>query len=362
MADDNDSSDDSIIERFRRADPRLTIAARDFQSLRYEKTIVMALLVQLVIASFSSFLVLGLVSVYSAESDVSRIGVTGNATEPIETEMADEEELKAFEYTDGQSLARGVRDDDVDAGVIADRGSNGRLEVTLLIPDEELETTILITQLKDSLEDVENAQRIAVSDSLDAQVLSYPDVDASNPYFTFTYTVLIPLLIFLPIFISGSILVDSVTEEIERQTMELLEVTPTSLTGIIDAKVVVASLLAPGQAALWLLLLRVNGIRIEHPFALLAFTLSLAALFVAIGTAIALWLRSRQHAQLVYSGVLIVAFAGLSVLPQPPANVAARLAAGSTVASTYATILGVGVVAIGVYAFVRSRIESIARR
>ena len=42
------------------ADPRLTIARRELQTLRSEKTIVLALLIQLFIAAFSSFLVVGL--------------------------------------------------------------------------------------------------------------------------------------------------------------------------------------------------------------------------------------------------------------------------------------------------------------
>lgn len=37
--------------------------------------------------------------------------------------------------------------------------------------------------------------------------------ELGQPYFGFTYTVLVPLLTFLPVFLSGSIAVDAITEE-----------------------------------------------------------------------------------------------------------------------------------------------------
>jgi len=48
--------------------PRIRIALRELSTLKSEKTIVLALLIQLVIAAFSSFLVVGLVSLYDPAS------------------------------------------------------------------------------------------------------------------------------------------------------------------------------------------------------------------------------------------------------------------------------------------------------
>jgi len=47
---------------------RLTIAKRELQVLGREKTIVLALVIQLFVASFSGFLVVGLVSLYDPGS------------------------------------------------------------------------------------------------------------------------------------------------------------------------------------------------------------------------------------------------------------------------------------------------------
>ena len=67
-------------------DPRYLIARREVKSLSREKTIVLALLIQLFVAGFSSFLVVGLTSLYdpgavsSGEVDVA---VTGDAADAL---------------------------------------------------------------------------------------------------------------------------------------------------------------------------------------------------------------------------------------------------------------------------------------
>jgi len=52
----------------RNRDSRLTIAGRELSGLRAEKTILLAIAIQLFIAAFSSFLVVGLVSMYDPGS------------------------------------------------------------------------------------------------------------------------------------------------------------------------------------------------------------------------------------------------------------------------------------------------------
>ncbi len=98
-----------------------------------------------------------------------------------------------------------------------------------------------------------------------------PDTVSASQYFGFTYATLIPLLLFLPPFISGSVAVDTVTEELERGTMELLRVAPVSLLDIIDGKALGMVLLAPAQALMWLALLSTNGIAVSNPAAILLF-------------------------------------------------------------------------------------------
>ena len=102
---------------------------------------------------------------------------------------------------------------------------------------------------------LERAERTDRLESLESSPIALPGTPRESPYFGFTYTVLLPLLLFLPAFISGSIAVDSITEEIEQGTLELLRVSPLSLGEIVDGKAAAMAGLAPLQAALWLLLL-----------------------------------------------------------------------------------------------------------
>ena len=65
------------------ANAGLVVARRDLASLSREKTIVLALAIQLFIAAFSSFLLVGLVSLYdpaSAPGGDIDVGVAGNAS------------------------------------------------------------------------------------------------------------------------------------------------------------------------------------------------------------------------------------------------------------------------------------------
>jgi len=122
-----------------------------------------------------------------------------------------------------------------------------------------VETTVIVVQLRDLLRTYERQERADRAASLSESPLPLPERTGTSPYFTFTYTVLIPVLVFLPVFISGSLVVDSITEEIDEGTFELLRVAPVTLGEIVDGKALAAVAIAPGQALLWLLLLRVNG-------------------------------------------------------------------------------------------------------
>lgn len=53
-------------------------------------------------------------------------------------------------------------------------------------------------------------------------------------HFEFIYGILIPLLVFTPVFISSGLIIDTITEEYERRTMELLEVAPVSFSQILN--------------------------------------------------------------------------------------------------------------------------------
>ena len=245
---------------------RLTIAKRELQVLSREKTIVLALAVQLFIAGFSGFLVVGLVSLYdpgSVDGYQIEAAVTGDAADEMAAAIDERDALSSTEYNSTTTAFADFDEGRVQA-VFETSTREGQIDVVLTAPDGSIETTLVVAESQKALRALERNQRIDRAVDLSVVPLDLPADSGGNPYFDFTYTVLLPLLVFLPVFISGSIAVDSITEEVDRGTLELLRVAPVSLTQIVDGKALAMITIAPLQAMTWLTLLSLNGVSIAN--------------------------------------------------------------------------------------------------
>ncbi|MWV39714.1 ABC transporter permease [Natrialba sp. INN-245] len=334
--DDGDDRRSSGLWRARRA-----IVRRQLRSLRSEKTILLAIAIQLFIAAFSSFLVVGLVSMYepdSVDGYEADVAVTGSDTDEL-IAVADQQGGIDPRFYDDRAAAHHAFDEGwVDAVLDANRDDDGRLVVSVTAPDGGLETTLLVVQIRETLETIEHVERIENEDSFEEPPLAVPGETDASPYAEFTYTVLLPLLLFLPAFISGSIVVDSLVEERQRGTLELLRVAPVSFVDVVDAKLAATAALAPIQAIAWLALLAFNGTGIANPFALLVLVSALAVLVVGVGGAVALTAPDRRQAQLLYSTGIVGALVVSTVLPEHPANTVAKFAIGSATTVTWLSL------------------------
>lgn len=346
--------------------PRWSIAKRDLSSLSREKTIVLAICIQLFIAGFSGFLVVGLTSLYdpsSVEGEAQiEIVVTGDAHERLLAVADDTENVRAHHSPDSEMAMEAFENGDVDAVVTSravSAGDGSQLQVEAVVPAEDLRTTLIVVQLRELLTELERLERVDRTDHLEFTPIEVPDDVGSSSYFSFTYTILLPLLLFLPPFISGSIVVDSITEEIERGTLELLRVSPVGLVDVVDGKAAGMILLAPVQAALWLVLLRANGIAIDHVGLLLLFVTALATITVVVGTLLGLLTGRRRQAQLLYSVLVILLFGTTLALPEHPATTVALLSVDSATTTTFVHVAGFVLVATGTYALVRQYVGRI---
>jgi ABC-type Na+ efflux pump permease subunit len=334
---------------------RLTIAGRELAGLRAEKTILLAIAIQLFIAAFSSFLVVGLVSMYDPGSlggaEVEVAGA-GDAVSDLERAASEVEGASVTRYEDAAAARLAFDRNAADAVVVANRNDDGRISAVVTAPDATVETTVIVVQLRELLRTYELNERADRVAYLSEPPLLLPDRTGSSPYFTFTYTVLIPVLVFLPVFISGSLVVDSITEEIDEGTLELLRVAPVTLGEIVDGKALAAVAIAPGQALLWLLLLRANGTPVANVPSILALMTALTTLVVALAVAISALAPDRRAAQFLYS-IGVVLFGGATAMAGGPANAVARLAIDSADATTTALVVAyVGIAAVA-YAGVR---------
>ena len=234
------------------------------------------------------------------------------------------------------------------------RGEDGTtVDVVAVAPAESIRTTFVVVQVREVMTAFERAERLERAPHLDFQPVGVPEGAGASPYFGFTYTVLLPLLLFLPPFISGSVAVDAITEEIERGTLELLRVAPVSLVDIVDGKATGMILLAPLQAALWIGLLVLNGIAVGNVPALLAFVAAIATIVVVLGLVLGLATARRRQAQLLYSVFVIVLFGMAVALPEHPATTVAKLAVDSPTGVTFAHVAGAVVAAAALYAVAR---------
>jgi ABC-2 type transport system permease protein len=335
---------------------RLTVALRELASLRKEKTIVLALLIQLFVAAFSSFLVVGLVSMYdpgSVDNFELEVGVAGDETSTLVAVADEEPGLRVARYETPADAEAAFQDGSIDAVVTTERRGEGVIRARVLAPDGSFRTTMTVVKLRDVMQRYEETLRDQRSGSLSVETVRVPPEVPASPYFGFTYTVLVPLLVFLPAFIGGSIAVDSVAEEVERGTMELLRVTPTTLPEILDGKLIAAAAPVPVQVAAWIVLLRFNGTAVANLGPLLLFATAVGVAVSTLGLAVAAGTRDRRQAQFLYSTGVLALFAGSLLLPETPQNVVARLAIGSAGPETYVSLAGTVAVAAVVLGGVR---------
>lgn len=337
---------------------RLAVARRELDSLGREKTIVLALAIQLFVAAFSSFLVVGLVALHNPDSTdgavTIEVGVAGNASGDLAPVVATGESRQVELYDDRAAALGAFRNGSVDAVLVARGDPSGRTFVEAIAPEGDFRTTLVVVQLRDALAAFERERRADLASRLTRQPVPMPPESDGNPYYGFSYTVLVPLLAFLPVFISGSITADSLAEEIERGTLELLRVAPLSAGEIVDGKALATVALAPAQVALWLALLAINGTPVAHPVPILVLVTALTAVAVAMGATLALALQERRAAQMLYSLGILAAFALATLAPVNPANAVATFAIGSPTTGGYALVGASVVVAAAFYLLART--------
>ncbi|MFC6991331.1 ABC transporter permease [Haladaptatus sp. GCM10025707] len=345
------------------ADPRLAITRRELGAIKSEKTIVLALLIQLFIAAFSSFLVVGLVSLYApgsvSDGQVVTFGVAGDASDRVEGAIREVDGSRFRHYDSRERAESDFEIGRLDGILLAHYGDDGRIVVETVVPRGSLRSTLIVTQVRETLETLERTERVARQQSLENRPISLPREVSASPYFGFTYTILLPLLCFLPVFISGSLVVDSITEENERGTLELLRVAPLTIVDIVDGKLLAAAVLAPAQVLLWLALLTFNGIAIAHVPLLLAFVAALTLLVVSGGAAISILIGDRQRSQLAYSTALLLFFGSLVFLPEHPSTTVARLAIDSAAPITFATVGGAVICCVLVLGGIRAGVAAV---
>jgi ABC-type Na+ efflux pump permease subunit len=305
------------------------ILKKELRSVSRDKTIMIAIMIQLFIASLSSVILSGLMSFYDPESISlntrisARVGVLGDAGSPIIGFLRDRN-LKVTTFSSPQDAENAFQAGRVDAVMFIPEDSGGVVNMQLFLPESESLSTIMLTILREPMKRYENYLR----EKQGIQV-RYSDIEGRSPAtYELRYSFAIPILMLFPAFVAGSMVIDSISEEFENRTLETLRAAPVSLNLIFGAKIAAALFLAVVQCTLWSMLLRFNGIRIQNQELVVLLAAVIAAI-IAVGSAlISTYFKDRERSQLVYS-LFVSASGGVSYfLDLSPVAVMTRLATG----------------------------------
>jgi len=342
----------------------LIIAKKDARNLLFEKTLLLAVLIQLFIASFSSFLVVGLTTFYdpsvinAGNFQHTKLGVVTAENISISNmaliDMLQKGQLDPRLYNEFSAAGSAFFKREIDGIILLPNvgiDDTDRMDVHIYLPESDFKSTITIIQLKEPFEKFEQFAR----DYRTQRLSNYAPIKlndlkprAKSSYFEFVYVVLLPLLLLTPAFISGGLIIDFLTEEIETNTLDLLMVAPLSMDDIVNGKVLLAVGLAPVQSFIWILLMIANGIAVHHILLILYVVTVITAILVLVGAAISLVLKDRGMAQMLYSLVLIVMFLASYLFVNSPMNLIIRLAIDSldVMALVYLIVYGIVVIAM----------------
>src|SRR5512136_1688430 len=325
------------------------IAKKEFRGLLNEKTILLAILLQLFIALFSSFLMVGLTSMYDPSSlskySHSRysIGYVGNES-PLLTNLNASPDFRVYEMDLSTAVAALGQRKLAAVIYVPDTPPDAEdpVKITLYTVQNDLQSAIVDVKLKDIFLKYEQTLRQVRDARLDVQPLplEVPAPTGGGDFYEFVYGLLIPLLVFMPAIIASALVIDLITEEYQHETLETLISTPVTFVEMVWGKVIACEVLVPIQAGAWLVLLMINGIVILNSGLILLQVTVTSLILILLGALTALHYRERTAAQFIFSTALVVVILFALALPANPLNLLTRLAVG-TAAGEQWLVLGI---------------------
>lgn len=341
--------------------PFYALMKRELASVARERTILIALLIQLFIASFSSALLMGLLSLYDPDSvTVSsrvnlRVGVAGELGSAL-IPLLEARGLRVTRLENFEAAQQAYQAGQLDAVIVAPDARAQIVTLQLYVPRAEARASMIQMVLQEPFKQYENVLR-----AQNGLTVRYADLKGAPPTtFEFLYSVILPVLFFFPAFVAGNLVADSLAEEFELNTMETLLTTPLSWNAVVGAKIASAVILSVLQCMLWLGLLWLNRTELHNIPLLLAMGALLAAMLGTMAAFVAVWFKNREQAQFVYA-LLLMGGIGLSfLLGVSPLTTISRLAIGDAFTGVwnvlfFALILGVMLLTLNVMLTRRAR-------
>ena len=307
----------------------ITIALKDLKSLRREKTIAFVLVLLLFVASFSSLVVTGITLLYSPTGYTNaKIGLVGKAR--VFSLI-----VHPLHYDDLASALKDLVDGKIDAVVVFNENLTATNYITVYVPKEDVKAIKAILFLRHELEKYQNVLR-RMRGIPTLKIVAYENgriVDVPEGYsmkFKFVYVMLIPLLSLTTAIISSAFVVDSICEEFERNTIEVL-LSAVGLSDIILGKVMASLIISSLLTIFWMLMLALNRIAIVDPISTFLSTLSLCLLMVSLALISSSYEPIREKAQIIFSLAVISMIVVMFSFPLSPLGVLVKASVGSDI-------------------------------
>jgi ABC-2 type transport system permease protein len=320
--------------------PFLAVVKKELGSVIRDRTIVIAILIQLFIASFSSALLLGMLSLYDSDTIMKyggaqiKIGMVGASENPLGSFIS-ARGLQVIPYGTLTEAEAEFFQNKVSAIVLIPPGTTDTAEIKLYLPDSDAVSSLIRMVIQEPLKQYENYLR-----GQNGIEVRYTDLKGKpSTSFEFIYSVLLPMLMLFPAFVAGSMTIDSITEEVENNTLQTLLSAPLTVNGMIGAKIVSAVILSILQCIAWLALLQFNGIAIQHSAWILLLALIVAGMTSTSAALSAVLLKDRERSQFIYSLILLAAAAISTLLNISPIKTMSRLAIGDDYTSGWDVML-----------------------
>jgi ABC-type Na+ efflux pump permease subunit len=327
------------------------VVKRELWTVIRDRTIIIAILIQLFIASFSSALFLGMLRLYDVDTILRysgaaiRIGVV-NATESQLGSFIAKHGMTVVPFGTLEQAQAGFYKGEAVAILDAPQVANGITEIKIYLPESNTISSIIRMVIQEPLKEYENYLRIQKGVDI-----HYTDLQGEpSTSFEFVYSVLLPMLMFFPAFVAGSLAIDSLTEEFENNTMQTLLSAPLTVNGMVSAKIASVLILSVLQSGAWLVLMILNGIAIQNVGWIFLLALLVSGITSSSAALAAILLKDRERSQFIYALMLLAAAALSSLLNLSPIVTLSRLAIGDHFASGW-NIAPFAIVLSGLYLF-----------
>ena len=324
----------------------LAVLKKELSSVLHERTIVIAILIQLFIASFSSALLISMLSLYDPDAVLQsgsyrfNVALQGASADPLPALLA-ERGITCVPFTTLEDAQAAFYGGKVQAILVLPPGQGAVTELKLYLPRNPAVSSVIRMVMQEPLKRYETALR-----QQRGVEVRYTGLKGSPPTsFEFIYSALIPVLIFFPAFVAGAMVIDSLSEEVEQNTLPTLLSAPLSINAIVGAKISAAVFLAVLQCLAWLALLRLNRVEVQHIGLALLLAAIMASILAVSAALVTAFFKDRERSQFIYSLALLTATGGSYLLHLSPIETLSRLASGDYYTGAADVLVFAGVLA-----------------